>query len=360
MLLYIKGKENGKLLVDSVLNGPFIYGTVTVPGTQTIPTTVRERTYDELTDAGKLHESCDIKATNIVLQGLPQDIYNLERESKLYNEFDMFTSVHGETIHSYYLRFAQLINNMHSIRMTMRPIQVNTKFINHLQPEWSKFVTDVKLAKDLNHTNFDQLYAYLRQHEAHADEVRIMKERFPNPLALVANTYNSSPSYSNQTQYHQQISPFASEQQVLPIAPQQLYDVPMIQQHSSQTPVANHYSVVHRLVVSSFLSSDDPIANLNKAIALTIPTFTSRYPPTNNKLEPLSKTKGIMQSNTRWKSSSADSSGETKSGRNNEGSALLLRMMPHLLPFTGYIADSNPEEDKEDPEEDPADHPADG
>ncbi|GJU12099.1 hypothetical protein Tco_1134495 [Tanacetum coccineum] len=26
----------------------------------------------------------------------------------------------------------------------------------------------------------------------------------------------------------------------------------------------------------------------------------------------------------------------------------------------GYIADSNPEEDKEDPEEDPADHPADG
>ncbi|GKG07497.1 hypothetical protein Tco_0330466, partial [Tanacetum coccineum] len=26
----------------------------------------------------------------------------------------------------------------------------------------------------------------------------------------------------------------------------------------------------------------------------------------------------------------------------------------------GYIADSNPEEDKEDPEEDPTDHPADG
>ncbi|GKE68903.1 hypothetical protein Tco_1526975 [Tanacetum coccineum] len=77
MLLYIKGKENGKLIVDSVLNGPFIYGTVTVPGTQTTPTTVRERTYDKLTDARKLRESCNIKATNIVLQGLPQDIYNL-------------------------------------------------------------------------------------------------------------------------------------------------------------------------------------------------------------------------------------------------------------------------------------------
>ncbi|GKC55309.1 hypothetical protein Tco_1078054 [Tanacetum coccineum] len=211
MLLYIKEKENEKLLVDSVLNRPFKYGTVAVLETQTIPTTVRDRTYDELTDAKKLHESRDIKETNIVLQGLPQDIYNLrERESKLYDEFETFTSMPEETIHSYYLRFVQLINNMHSIGMIMRPIQVNTKFINHLHPEWSKFVTDVKLAKDLNNTNFDQLYAYLRQHDAHADEVRIIKERFPNPMALVANTYNSFPSYSNQTQYHHQLSPFAS------------------------------------------------------------------------------------------------------------------------------------------------------
>ncbi|GKA92132.1 hypothetical protein Tco_0814057 [Tanacetum coccineum] len=77
MLIYIRGKENGKLLVDSVLNGPFKYGTITVPGTPTIPAAVRDRTYDELTDAEKIREGCDIKATNIVLQGLQQDIYNL-------------------------------------------------------------------------------------------------------------------------------------------------------------------------------------------------------------------------------------------------------------------------------------------
>ncbi|GKB15623.1 hypothetical protein Tco_0849546 [Tanacetum coccineum] len=71
MLLYIKGKENGKLLVDSVLNRPFKYGTVTEPGTTTTPITVRDRRYDELTDAEKIHEAYDIKATNIILQGLP-------------------------------------------------------------------------------------------------------------------------------------------------------------------------------------------------------------------------------------------------------------------------------------------------
>ncbi|GJT26600.1 putative reverse transcriptase domain-containing protein [Tanacetum coccineum] len=71
MLLYIKGKEHGKLLVDSVLKGPFKYGIVTVPRTETTPATVRDRSYDELTNAKKIREACDIKATNIVLQGLP-------------------------------------------------------------------------------------------------------------------------------------------------------------------------------------------------------------------------------------------------------------------------------------------------
>ncbi|GKB11653.1 hypothetical protein Tco_0845576 [Tanacetum coccineum] len=144
MLLYIKGKDNGKLLVDSVLNGTFKYGTIIILGTATI----RARTYDELTDEEKLCESCDIKATNIVLQGLPQDIYNLvnhhevakhirdrvklliqgselslqERDSKLNDEFDTFTSMPGESVHSYYMRFTQLINDMHTIGMTMQPL----------------------------------------------------------------------------------------------------------------------------------------------------------------------------------------------------------------------------------------------
>nr|GEU53438.1 reverse transcriptase domain-containing protein [Tanacetum cinerariifolium] len=77
MLLYIKGKENGKLLVDSVINRPFLYETITEPETLTTHAIMRARRYNELTIAEKLREACDIKATNIVLKGLPQDIYNL-------------------------------------------------------------------------------------------------------------------------------------------------------------------------------------------------------------------------------------------------------------------------------------------
>nr|GEU51017.1 hypothetical protein [Tanacetum cinerariifolium] len=77
MPLYIKGKEHGKLLVDLVLNGPFQYGKIIEPGNETTPATVRARTYIHLTNKEKIRESFGIKATNIVLQGLSQDIYNL-------------------------------------------------------------------------------------------------------------------------------------------------------------------------------------------------------------------------------------------------------------------------------------------
>ncbi|GJS92672.1 hypothetical protein Tco_0799640 [Tanacetum coccineum] len=266
MLLYIKGKEHGKLLVDSVLNGPFQYGTIVEPGNETTPVTIRARTYTDLTDEEKICESVDIKATNIVLQGLPQDIYKLvnhnehakqiwdivklfiqgselslqERESKLYDDFDTFTSMLRETIHSYYMRFVQLINDMHTIGMTIKPLQVNKKFVNHLQTEWIKFITDVKLEKDIHTTNFDHFYAQLRQHEAHANEVHLSRQTYPDQIALVAN----SPTCLNLTQYYPQLSS-ATQQYYSPHAPQRSYDAPMVQQSQYQPQVVIHSLVVH-------------------------------------------------------------------------------------------------------------------
>ncbi|GJX72388.1 hypothetical protein Tco_0309559 [Tanacetum coccineum] len=53
-----------------------------------------------------------------------------------------------------------------------------------LHSEWSKFVTDVKLVKDLHVTNFDQLFAHLEHHKAHENEISLLKERSHDPLAL--------------------------------------------------------------------------------------------------------------------------------------------------------------------------------
>ncbi|GKB43331.1 hypothetical protein Tco_0888273 [Tanacetum coccineum] len=235
MELYMQGKDHGRMILNSVENVPMIWPNVTLED----GTTVRPKTYEELSKQEKLHNTYDLKATNIVLQGLPPDVYALvnhhkvakeiwdrvrllmqgtslskqERECKLYDEFDKFTHVKGETLYTYYLRFAQLINDMNTINMTMKTIQVNTKFLNSLPHEWGKFVTDVKLARDLHTSNFDQLYGYLEQHEIHANETRIMHERYSDPLVLVANyhqppsQFNNFQSQYNPLQYQQQFSP---------------------------------------------------------------------------------------------------------------------------------------------------------
>ncbi|GKA17232.1 hypothetical protein Tco_0697069 [Tanacetum coccineum] len=41
----------------------------------------------------------------------------------------------GEALYEYYWRFSQLINDMHTIGMTMQQVQVNTKFWNALPLE---------------------------------------------------------------------------------------------------------------------------------------------------------------------------------------------------------------------------------
>ncbi|GJX22771.1 integrase, catalytic region, zinc finger, CCHC-type containing protein [Tanacetum coccineum] len=60
---------------------------------------------------------------------------------------------------------------MNIYNMKLEQFQVNAKFLNTLPPEWSKFVTDVKLVQDLHTTNVDQLHAYLGQHEFNANEL---------------------------------------------------------------------------------------------------------------------------------------------------------------------------------------------
>nr|GEU60477.1 hypothetical protein [Tanacetum cinerariifolium] len=73
---------------------------------------------------------------------------NGEKECKLYDAFDKFAHIKGESLHQYYLRFTQLINDMNIYNMKLEQFQVNIKFLNSLPPEWSKFVTDVKLLRN--------------------------------------------------------------------------------------------------------------------------------------------------------------------------------------------------------------------
>nr|GEV68669.1 hypothetical protein [Tanacetum cinerariifolium] len=69
-----------------------------------------------------------------------------ERECKLYDAFDKFAYMKGETLCDFYLKFSFLLNDMNMYNMKLEQFQVNTKFLNTLPSEWSKFVTDIEYA----------------------------------------------------------------------------------------------------------------------------------------------------------------------------------------------------------------------
>nr|GEY07184.1 hypothetical protein [Tanacetum cinerariifolium] len=153
------------MILESAENGPLLWPTIE----ENIVT--RPKKYSELSAKEEIRANCDVKATSIILQGLPPEVYALvsnhkvakklweiiqllmqgtsmtkqERECKLYDEFDKFAYKKGESLREFYLRFSLLLNDMNINNMKLEQFQVNTKFLNILPPEWSKFMTDDKL-----------------------------------------------------------------------------------------------------------------------------------------------------------------------------------------------------------------------
>nr|GEU62007.1 hypothetical protein [Tanacetum cinerariifolium] len=184
---YCLRKYNGENILKSIDEGPFKMGkfreTLAEGALHLGPE--RDKVFADLTPEENKRFKADIRAMNILLQGLPKDIYTLinhytyakdiwdnvkmllegseltkdERESQLYNELN--TSV----------------------------IAKEKPFMNNMSG--GRFVTAVKLNKGLKTSNYDQLYAYLKQHEAHDNENKMMLERYKqhaiDPLVFVSN-----------------------------------------------------------------------------------------------------------------------------------------------------------------------------
>ncbi|GJU35876.1 retrovirus-related pol polyprotein from transposon TNT 1-94 [Tanacetum coccineum] len=94
---------------------------------------------------------------------------------------------------SVYNHFAQLMNDLERNNMKFPTVTINTKFLNSLQPEWLKYVTQVRITKQLTVDSFDDLFYYLQQFEKLVNASKAKKlEKSHDPLALVAHTGLSS------------------------------------------------------------------------------------------------------------------------------------------------------------------------
>ncbi|GKE49478.1 hypothetical protein Tco_1480736 [Tanacetum coccineum] len=179
--------------------------------------TFHEQTDDELTEKELKQVEADDQAIQTILLGLPEDIYAAvdscetaqeiwlrvqqmmkgsdigiqEKKAKLFNEWERFTSTDGESIESYYHRFSKLMNDFKRNKHFPKKISSNLKFLNNLQPEWSRHVTIVHQTKDLHTADYTQLYDFLKYNQKEVDDLRAERlAKTHDPLTLMANSFN--------------------------------------------------------------------------------------------------------------------------------------------------------------------------
>nr|GEV12718.1 hypothetical protein [Tanacetum cinerariifolium] len=196
IIRYTRSRPNGKMIVDSIENGPYIRRMIATPGEPNLHVLVlesfHEQTDEELTENDIKRMVAYDQAIQTILLGLPEDVYTAvdscetakeiwkrvrqmmkgseigehEKKAKLFNKWEKFTSTDGESIESCYYHFMQLINDLKRNKHFLENIASNLKFLNNLQPEWKRH-------EDVNELRVERLA------ESH------------DPLALMAHSQNS-------------------------------------------------------------------------------------------------------------------------------------------------------------------------
>nr|GEU79303.1 retrovirus-related Pol polyprotein from transposon TNT 1-94 [Tanacetum cinerariifolium] len=132
IIWYARSRPNGKMIVDSIENGPYVRQMIATLGEPDlpvpIPETFHEQTDEELTENDIKRMHADDQAIQTILLGLPTDVY-------------------------------ATIDSCETAKEIWEP---NLKFLNNLQPEWKRHVTIVRQTKNLYEADFTQFYDFLK------------------------------------------------------------------------------------------------------------------------------------------------------------------------------------------------------
>nr|GEY12523.1 hypothetical protein [Tanacetum cinerariifolium] len=166
---------------------------------------------DELTEKELKLIKADDQAIQTILLGLPKDIYAAvdscettqeiwlrvqqmmkgsdigiqEKNAKLFKEWERVTSNEGESIESYYHHFLKLMNDLKQNKHFPEKIAINLKFLNNLQPEWSR-------------------HNYMQQPMPNPEDITDLTTAMNMALALMAKAFKLN--YSTPTNNNQRIS----------------------------------------------------------------------------------------------------------------------------------------------------------
>ncbi|GJX07958.1 hypothetical protein Tco_0195890 [Tanacetum coccineum] len=133
---------------NSIQNGPYVWPMIPDPdGAENINGTMKQilEPLSKMIEGNKKQYIAEVKVMNYLLQVIPNDIYNLVDASK-----------EGESLESMYERLTTLVNIMDHNNVRPISVSINTKFLNCLQPEWSKYVTmDGRVDIQTKNTGYD-------------------------------------------------------------------------------------------------------------------------------------------------------------------------------------------------------------
>nr|GEU30699.1 retrovirus-related Pol polyprotein from transposon TNT 1-94 [Tanacetum cinerariifolium] len=125
-------RPNGKMIVDSIENRPYVRRMIATPGEPDLHVPVlesfHEQTDEELTENDIKRMDANDQAIQTILLGLLEDVYAA---------VDRTNISHAS----------------------------NLKFLNNLQPEWKRHVTIVRQTKNLYEADFTQIYDFLKMNQ---------------------------------------------------------------------------------------------------------------------------------------------------------------------------------------------------
>ncbi|GJU02254.1 retrovirus-related pol polyprotein from transposon TNT 1-94 [Tanacetum coccineum] len=103
----------------------------------------------------------------------------------------------SENINEYYVRFHKLVNDMRNSRMKMPNIQLNSKFVNNMPPEWDRFMTAYPQFTetsplDSGYTQTDEILDTLTK------QVALLAQSFRATLPQTNNQLRTSSNTQNQ------------------------------------------------------------------------------------------------------------------------------------------------------------------
>nr|GEY00597.1 Gag-Pol polyprotein [Tanacetum cinerariifolium] len=170
LLRYAKSRPNGKLIHNSILNGPYVKRMIPEPGDANCKVTVTETFHvqidDELPEKELKQIEADDQAIQTILLGLPEDIYaavdSCETAQEIWLRVQQMMKGSDIGIQE---KKAKLFNEWERNKHFPEKIASNLKFLNNLQPEWSRHVTIVHQTKDLHTADYTQLYDFLKYNQ---------------------------------------------------------------------------------------------------------------------------------------------------------------------------------------------------